>query len=58
MSSEYSSVSYPGDQSTNLPVLPLNSLLPVEDDDDQQSDVLLVSRVSYSEVMAQKISSL
>ena len=48
-------MSYPGGQSTTLPVLKDVSSL---SSDKEQCDDVLTARVSYSEVMEQKISSL
>ena len=55
-SNECSSVSYPGDHSVTLPVTVLETNTS-QHNKDHYGDVLL-PRVSYSEVMEQKISSL
>ena len=55
---EYSSASYPGDHHTSVPVATLKKISSLSSEKDQSDNDVLQARVSYSEVMEQKISSL
>lgn len=57
VNNECSSASYPGDHRDVLPLTTLKEISSLSSEKDQCDDVL-PARVSYSEVMEQKISSL